>query len=165
MARRFVHTILWALLILVPDLITKLLVQSNLELWSVHPIIPGFFNLTHVRNKGAAFGFLNTTGIDWQVPLFICINVLAIGFILYLLKSSERATLYLKCGLGLILGGAVGNLIDRVWLGFVVDFLDFHLAGYHWPSFNVADIGISVGAFLVILAYYLEDRENASDTA
>lgn len=160
---RFLKTGFWTLLILVPDVISKWLVEKHLELWSATPVIPGFFNFSHVRNKGAAFGFLNDTTIDWQVPVFICINVVAIGFIIYLVRTAKRGTFCMLCGLGMILGGALGNLIDRVWRGFVVDFLDFHIGQYHWPSFNVADIGICVGAGLVVLAFYIEDRRYASD--
>ncbi len=163
MTTRFIKTSLWTLFILVPDLTTKWLVEKNFELWSVHPVIPRFFNLNHVRNRGAAFGFLNDEAIQWQVPLFISINVLAIGFIIYLLRTAKQPCFALTCGLGLILGGALGNLFDRVFRGFVVDFLDFHVQGFHWPSFNVADIGITVGAVLVIIAFYIDDRANASD--
>lgn len=165
MDKRYLQTGVWTLVILIPDLITKLMVQAELALWSSTPIIPGFFNLSHVHNKGSAFGFLNDTGIDWQVPLLICTNVLAIGFMIYLLRTAKKATFQLVCGLGIILGGAFGNLIDRVAYGYVVDFLDFYIGSYHWPSFNIADIGITVGAGLVILAYFLEERADASDSA
>jgi len=164
MDRRYLRTLFWALVILVPDVITKVVVQAELALWSATPVIPGFFNLSHVHNKGSAFGFLNDTGIDWQVPLLIATNVLAIGFMLYLLRTAKKPNFPLVTGLGIILGGAVGNLIDRIWHGYVIDFLDFYIGSYHWPSFNVADIGITVGAGLVILAYYLEDRTDASDS-
>jgi signal peptidase II len=160
---RMVRTGLWALGILLPDVLTKWLVERHLELWSATPVIPGFFNLSHVRNKGAAFGFLNDTGIDWQVPLFIVINVLAIGFIYHLMRTARRGTVAMLGGLGMILGGAVGNLIDRVWRGFVVDFLDFHVGPYHWPSFNIADIGICVGAGLVAIAFHLQDRAESRE--
>ncbi len=163
MTNRFVKTSLWTMFILVPDLFSKWMVEKNFELWSVHPVIPGFFNLNYVRNRGAAFGFLNDSAIQWQVPLFIAINVLAIGFIIYLLHTAKRPSFALVCGLGLILGGALGNLFDRVVRGFVVDFLDFHVQNLHWPSFNVADIGITVGAVLVIIAFYIDDRANASN--
>lgn len=165
MGGRYLRSMFWALFILVPDLITKGVVQDRLALWSVTPVVPGFFNLSHVRNKGSAFGFLNNSGMNWQVPLLIGVNVLAIGFMVHLLRSSKRPSFPLVTGLGLILGGALGNLADRVWHGYVVDFLDFYVGTWHWPSFNVADIGITVGAGLVILAYYLEDRNDASDTA
>lgn len=164
MTARYVKTLLWALAILLPDLLTKWLVGRHLDPWSVRPVIEGFFNLSHVHNRGAAFGFLNSASIEWQVPLFIAINVVSIGFILYLVRSAKRDTFAMMGGLGMILGGAIGNLIDRVARGHVVDFLDFYVGPYHWPSFNVADIGICVGAGLVILAFYLEDR-NASDSA
>lgn len=164
LSNRYLLTSIWAVVILVPDLITKIMVQAEFALWSVTPVIPGLFNLSHVHNKGSAFGFLNDTGIDWQVPLLIGTNVLAIGFMVYLLRTSKKPGLALTAGLGLILGGAFGNLIDRVWHGYVIDFLDFHINNYHWPSFNIADIGITVGAGLVILAYYLEERDDASDS-
>ena len=107
-----------------------------------------FFNLVLVRNRGAAFSFLSSAS-GWQRELFIAIALIASAWIVYLLRRYSRQTLFCFA-LSLILGGAIGNVIDRVLFGAVIDFLDFHVAGYHWPAFNVADSAITCGAALLV---------------
>lgn len=143
-----------AALILALDQITKAAVAASIPLWSSETVIPGFFNLVHIVNKGSAFGFLNRTDIQWQRPFFIVASLAAIGIILKLLATTPRGKVVAFTGLGLILGGALGNLIDRILTGNVVDFLDFYYGSYHWPAFNVADIGISMGALALIFSFY-----------
>ncbi len=123
--------------------------------WMLHAFSPGeslpvtgFFNLILMFNTGAAFSFLSAAG-GWQGAFFAAIAVVASAVILYLLRKDYRRTLF-SLALSLILGGALGNLIDRLLLGHVVDFLDFHYAGYHWPAFNVADSAITAGAALLV---------------
>ncbi|MDD4732663.1 MAG: signal peptidase II [Desulfovibrio sp.] len=159
MKARFLKTFAWALVILVPDLITKALVQRTFTLWESREIIPGFFNLTLVHNMGAAFGFLNSSEIDWQTPFFVVATLFAMGFILWLVKEEQGQSSLGLMGLGLILGGALGNLVDRLSHRYVIDFLDFHIAGWHWPAFNVADCGITIGAALVILTYWTRQSD------
>lgn len=143
---RFRTALLLALGVTVLDQFTKWLVAGALPLWSVKPVIPGFFNLAHIVNRGAAFGFLNRTDSTWQVWFFVAASVVALGIILKLLAATGPGDRLLRTALGLILGGATGNLIDRVRVREVVDFLDFHLGSAHWPAFNVADIAITLGA-------------------
>ncbi|SKA80986.1 signal peptidase II [Paucidesulfovibrio gracilis DSM 16080] len=162
MKKRFLTTITWALVILIPDLVTKALVQKSFTLWESREIIPGFFNLTLVHNMGAAFGFLNNSQIDWQTPFFVAATLFAMLFILWLVRQEDELGHTGITGLGLILGGAVGNLIDRLSHRYVIDFFDFHLAGWHWPAFNIADCGITIGAGLVLLNYWTRQR-NAPD--
>ena len=107
-----------------------------------------FFNLVLVHNRGAAFSFLSSAS-GWQRELFIAIALIASAWIVYLLRRYSRQTLFCFA-LSLILGGAIGNVIDRVLFGAVIDFLDFHLGGYHWPAFNVADSAITCGAVLLV---------------
>jgi signal peptidase II len=107
-----------------------------------------FFNLLLVHNRGAAFSFLAGAS-GWQRELFIGIAVVASAWIVYLLRKYPRQTLFCFA-LSLILGGAVGNVIDRIMLDAVVDFLDFHAFGWHWPAFNVADSAITCGAILLV---------------
>ena len=107
-----------------------------------------FFNLVLVHNRGAAFSLL-ASAPGWQRELFIAIAVVASVWVVYLLRRYPRQTLFCFA-LSLILGGAIGNVIDRVLFGAVIDFLDFHLGGYHWPAFNVADSAITCGAALLI---------------
>jgi len=144
--------------VIVPDQITKAVIQQKYVLWDTDPVIPGFFNLAHVLNKGAAFGFLNHPETDWQIWFFVAVTIFAVGFIYYLLTTADKGDRFFIWGLGLVLGGALGNLIDRVRTGFVVDFLDFYVGDYHWPAFNVADIAISCGAFAVLISMYMKNQ-------
>ena len=107
-----------------------------------------FFNLVLVHNRGAAFSLLSNAS-GWQREFFISIAVIASVWVVYLLRRHPRQTLFCFA-LSLILGGAIGNVIDRVLFGAVIDFLDFHVAGYHWPAFNVADSAITCGAVLLV---------------
>ena len=110
--------------------------------------VTSFFNFVLVYNSGAAFSFLASAG-GWQRAFFIGIALVASVWIVLLLRRHPREMLFCLA-LSLILGGALGNLIDRIWLGAVIDFLDFHAAGWHWPAFNVADSAITCGAALVV---------------
>ncbi len=138
-----------AAVIVILDQVTKLWAVSALELYRSVEILP-FFNLTLLHNTGAAFSFLADAG-GWQRWFFVGLTVIiATGVAIWLarLPVHERFT---RASLTLILGGAIGNLIDRIRLGYVIDFLDFHAAGWHWPAFNVADAAISCGAVLLIV--------------
>ncbi len=133
--------------VLVLDQLTKYFVSRAFALYeSVE--ITSFFNLVLVHNRGAAFSFLSEAG-GWQRSFFIVLALVASGWIVWLLRKHPQETLFCFA-LSLVLGGALGNVIDRVLFGAVVDFLDFHAFGYHWPAFNVADMGISCGAVLLI---------------
>lgn len=146
-----------ALIIITLDQLCKFAVQEHLDLGQVIPIIPSFFNLTYLLNPGAAFGFLSGASAAFRNPFFIMISVAAVLFILYY-RSHHRGMGFLpSLGLAFILGGAVGNLIDRLRLGMVVDFLDFFYGSYHWPAFNIADSAITVGVALMIFEI-LTDR-------
>ncbi len=133
------------------DQVVKYLVDAALDPYTVVPVT-SFFNLVNVRNRGAAFGFLNDPSITWQFWLFLGVTLLAVGVIVFVAKGARDKDKLLFVALGCIMGGAVGNLIDRIRFRAVVDFLDFHYAGWHWPAFNVADIAICVGAGLAALA-------------
>jgi signal peptidase II len=111
--------------------------------------ITGFFNLVLAFNKGAAFSFLAGAG-GWQTPLLVAFALAAVAIVSVMLVRSPGRNVF-RAGLALILGGAIGNVIDRLRYGHVVDFLDFHAGGWHWPAFNVADSAIVVGAALLIL--------------
>ena len=122
-------------------------------------VLTGFFNLVLVFNKGAAFSFLAGAS-GWQTPMFAAIAVVA-AIVVSALILKNTGKKFFCGGLALILGGALGNLWDRLLYGHVVDFLDFHAAGWHWPAFNVADAAISVGAGILIVEGFLH-REEAS---
>ena len=154
----------WFLLaaaVVVADQATKALVLARFNVGEGTVLAP-YFNLVLVYNKGAAFSFLSDAA-GWQTPLLVGFALIAMGVVAYLLVRSPGRWI-LSAGLALILGGALGNLVDRVRFGQVVDFLDFHAAGWHWPAFNVADSAITVGAVLLILEGFVnrEGRARAS---
>lgn len=147
-----------ALSITLVDQVSKFYVQATLRLGQVVPVIPSFFNLTYVLNPGAAFGFLSGAPAAIRHPLFTAISIFAVLFIIYYRARHRQMRLLPSVALACILGGAVGNLIDRLRVGMVVDFLDFHYGGNHWPAFNVADSAITIGVALMILEI-VTDRE------
>jgi signal peptidase II len=153
MRPRFFVVYLIAALVIAVDQWTKQWAASTIPPLIGYTVIPGFFDLVNVRNRGAAFGFLNRSDIEWQFWLFFAAAVTAVLAIIAMTRSAKSNS-YLFTGFGLIMGGAIGNLIDRIRFRAVIDFLDFHIGGYHWPAFNVADMGICVGAFFVCLAVY-----------
>ncbi|NLB56223.1 MAG: signal peptidase II [Lentisphaerae bacterium] len=153
-------TIIIALVICSLDQWTKLLVRSSFALHQSLEVIPGFFNLTYVRNPGAVWGILK----GWSIIL-ILISFIAIFLFVSFYRSIVKLNKYYRIALGLMLGGIIGNLIDRIRLGWVTDFLDFHLAGWHWPAFNIADSAICIGAFLyVILSFFADKKADRLET-
>ncbi len=147
-----------AILIAFADQVSKLAVDAWLPLHGSIEVT-SFFNLVHVRNYGAAFGVFNDSTSSWQIWLFLASALLASGIIFFVAKGAREKDKLLFFALGCILGGALGNLTDRLRLRFVVDFLDFHALGFHWPAFNVADIAICIGvglAALIIMRSSLE---------
>ncbi|MBO4336344.1 MAG: signal peptidase II [Desulfovibrio sp.] len=142
---------LWAVLVWIADQLSKWLVIEHLPEYRSVTVIPGFFDLVNIRNRGAAFGFLNRSDIEWQFWLFFVATLLAVGSIFYIMRGLKERSPLLVTGLGCILGGALGNLTDRVRFRAVVDFLDLYWHDWHWPAFNIADTAICIGAFLVCL--------------
>lgn len=134
--------------VLLLDQLTKALVLEHLALGASLPVIDGFFDLTHVHNPGGAFGFLATMSAQVRAALFIAASLLAAGLILWFYVQTPANQRLLAFGLALILGGALGNLIDRVRFGVVVDFIDLYIGELHWPAFNVADSAVTVGVLI-----------------
>lgn len=145
----------WAMLLLMADQFTKVLVMGYYQLGD-STRITGFFNLVRVHNSGAAFSFLASAG-GWQRWFFTAIGIGAALLMVWLLKTHAKQKLF-SFAIASILGGAVGNVIDRVLYGHVVDFLDFHWKGWHFPAFNVADSAITIGAACLILDELLRVR-------
>ena len=141
---------LWlSLLVLALDQVSKLVVIDQLTPYVDVVVVTGFFNLVHVHNTGAAFSlFADQPG--WQRGFFIGVALIATGVILFLMRKTQGRRTF-SIALALILGGAVGNVIDRILYGHVIDFLDFFIAGWHWPAFNIADSAISIGAVMLII--------------
>ena len=144
-----VHYLALAAAIIVLDIWTKALVLARIDLHETIPIIPNFMQLVHVRNTGAAFG-IGANASSRLVPLLLNFGAIAVFFVVvvYALRSAVSDRL-LQTGLHLILGGAIGNLLDRFRFGYVVDFLDVYVGTKHWPAFNVADSAICIGIALL----------------
>lgn len=143
------------------DQASKLWVDSRMRLYETKALVPGFFDLHYIRNTGAAFGFLSRSNADVRVPFFIVVSVVATAIIVYLFHRLRNTDKVLPFALSLVLGGAVGNLIDRVRLGEVIDFFYIHYKGFHWPAFNVADTAITVGVFLLVLRMVFTEKARA----
>lgn len=140
-------------LIVVLDHITKYLVEAYIPFHGTVPVCP-FFDLVHIHNRGAAFGFLNRSDIEWQFWLFFVATIISVGAIISIVRSIKLHDTILFTAFGCILGGAIGNFIDRIRYRAVVDFLDFYIGNWHWPAFNVADIAICIGVFFVFVAMF-----------
>ena len=139
--------------IVMVDQLTKALILKYLPLHHTIPVITGVFNITHVQNPGGAFGLMAGLSPAMRTVIFLFISSLAVGLILYFYLKTPRTHALLAAGFALIFGGAVGNLIDRIRFGVVIDFLDFYILKYHWPAFNIADSAISVG--IAIFVFHL----------
>jgi signal peptidase II len=141
-----------ALVVVVLDQISKAIITGALGLHESIPVIQDFFNLVHVRNRGMAFGLMNRSHADAACWLLVGASCIAIGLLLFWFFRLKASDTRMTLGLSLILGGAIGNLIDRVRFREVVDFVDVFWGPYHWPAFNVADAAITVGTFWVAIS-------------
>jgi len=146
-----------AVIVFAGDQVTKSMVESSIPEHAVIPIIPHFFNLTHVKNAGAAFGIFSDTPAPWKTAVLILISAALLVTVIGFAWRNHRLHWEAIVGLALIMGGALSNLVDRVRLGRVVDFLDFYYRGYHWYTFNLADSAIVVGAGFLILQVLFAD--------
>jgi signal peptidase II len=149
--------------VLVLDQITKYFIQLHYQVGQSTAVIPQFFSITYVRNRGAAFGFMAAAPDGIREVFLTVVPLVALGLVVYYYRSVQPGQKYMPLALSLIVGGAVGNLIDRFRFSYVVDFLDFFVGRYHWPAFNVADSAICVGVGM--MAYhmmFLEPKENVS---
>ena len=132
------------------DRLSKLAIERNLSLHDSISPIPGFFRLTHVENRGAAFGLFADSPSEWKIAGLVLFSLVALVIVATLLWKNSHSMTTTGIGLSLILGGAIGNLWDRVFSGHVVDFLLFYVGQYQWPAFNVADSAIVIGAGLLV---------------
>jgi signal peptidase II len=161
--KKYIIFLLTAPVIVIIDQVTKATIDSTMALHDSLAVIPGFFSITYVRNPGAAFGFLAGASPMFRSIFFLCITAAAIGLILYYISKSQNDEPLLIFALSLILSGAVGNFIDRIKIGEVIDFLDVYIGSHHWPAFNVADSAISVGAVILIIAMYRRGKSRGAD--
>ena len=136
-----------SVLIIVLDQLTKFIVHSTMNLYDSIQVVPYLLNFTYIRNEGIAFGIY----FEGAETIFIVLPILITIYLFYLLKSEEFQDKFSQIALFLIIAGAVGNIIDRIFRGYVVDFIDFHLYGMHWYVFNIADSSVTIG--LIFLLY------------
>lgn len=142
--------------VLILDQLSKLYIDRTFTLYESVTVVENFFHITYLRNQGAAFGLM--AGSPWRVPLLVGVAlVAAVGILWYMSRLEPRQKL-LRAALALIFSGAVGNLIDRIRLGEVIDFIDVHWYRHHWPAFNIADSAITIGVGLMLLDLWLEER-------
>jgi len=141
---------------LIADQLTKVYVDSSMRLFDSIPVVENFFHITYVRNRGAAFSFLSDA--SWRLPFFITVSIIAALVILIAFRKLRDDQKFAQTALAMIFSGAVGNLIDRIRLGEVIDFLDAHWYRHHWPAFNVADSLICVGVLLLAIDMIQEER-------
>lgn len=141
---------------LIIDQVTKVYIDRTMELFQSIPVVENFFHITYVRNRGAAFSFLSHA--SWRLPFFIAVSLIAAIVIIIAYTKLREEQKLAQVSLAMIFSGAVGNLIDRVRLGEVIDFLDAHWYQHHWPAFNVADSLICVGVFLLAIDMLREEK-------
>lgn len=152
--KKYLLTIVVSLSVIILDQCTKYLIIKSFALHQSFDLIEHYLTIVYIRNKGIAFGLLAGQGSETRVVLLVVASLLAIAFIVYLLSGLKGKQTYATVTLSLILGGALGNLIDRIRWGEVVDFIDVHWYHYHWPAFNCADSAISIGLVLLIIGMF-----------
>ena len=144
--------------VLAADQLTKSIIRRSVPLYESFPIIDSFFHITHVRNTGGAFSLFADAGDAIRIPFFLLASTVALGALLYFVRQVPSDRRWLLFALAGVLGGALGNLVDRVLFGRVTDFLDVSWRGYHWPAFNVADSFITTGV-VILIAHSLFARD------
>jgi signal peptidase II len=149
-----------SMIVLLLDQVTKILIDRTMDLHSSITVVENFFNITYIRNKGAAFGFLADS--SYRLPFFIMISGVALIVILGIYRKLRPEQTFNAFSLSLIFSGALGNLIDRVRLGEVIDFIYVHWYQHYWPAFNVADSAICVGVFLLAIEMLLDEQRKNS---
>ena len=140
-------------LVIIFDQLTKYLIFNYLPLYDAITIVPGFLDITHLHNPGVAFGMFSSNHSNIQQLVLMSASLIAVCVIFYFYNQTQKEYRYMQLGFALILGGALGNFIDRFRMGKVVDFIDIYIGQYHWPAFNVADSAISIG--IAIFIYHM----------
>jgi len=154
-----VAPLVWIFAVVVLDQLSKAVVMAYFDLYELRPVISGFFNLTYITNTGAAFGMLAGEESVWRQVFFVTVALTALVIMFFSYRQFRGQGRIFGHAIGMIAGGAIGNLIDRLRYGSVVDFLDFYIRDYHWPAFNVADSAITIGVGLFVLASFLVPTE------
>ena len=164
MKRDYIFFIIPALVVIILDQVSKLIVAGSIKYYESIPVIEGFLNLVHVRNRGMAFGLMNRPDAQITFYILIAVTIAAVILLFFWFNSLKGRDRKLILGISLIVGGAVGNLIDRVRFKEVIDFLDFFIGKYHWPAFNLADSSITVGALWIVINIFFFSSSNDKKT-
>lgn len=151
-----------AALVVLLDQVSKAVVHKFIPFYDSIKVIPGFLNLTHIHNKGAILGIFNSSGRSWTPVLLLLLNAAALGLVVYYFSKTSEKERAARIALSLIVGGALGNVVDRIARGYVVDFIEMYVGRFHWPTYNMADACISIGAVVLILSVIIR-RPHASD--
>jgi signal peptidase II len=160
MKLKYIILLVVSTVVLALDQVTKLYIDRTMDLHSSISVVENFFNITYMRNRGAAFSFLSD--FNYRLPFFILVSLIAVAVILVVFRRLRPDQKFTAFCLALIFSGALGNLIDRVRLGEVIDFLDAHWYQHHWPAFNVADSAICMGVFFLAVDMFMEERRQKS---
>lgn len=156
-AKALIRLVMISGIVVAADQATKSLITASVSLYDTVPVIPGFFNITHILNPGGAFGLFAENSPELRKFFFLFVSTIVACMILWFYKKTAGDHLLLSSGLACIFGGAVGNLIDRFRFGKVVDFLDFYIATWHWPAFNIADSAICIGMTIFMYHQLIEN--------
>ena len=162
--RRYILLVGVSLVLIALDQITKMFVTHTMHLHESIPGIKDFFNLTYIRNPGAAFGIFATTNSAFRLIFFVGESTFALGLLGTIFYRLHPDDVWGQLTVSSIFGGAIGNLIDRLRYGEVIDFLDFHISGYHWPAFNVADSAISIGVVSLLIIFSLDKKKEETSS-
>jgi len=162
---RRIFYFLFILILLTADQLTKVIVAQKIPFLNSKSIIPGFFNLTHIRNRGAIFGFFSQSGSQLIYVMLTLASLVALVFVVFYFFKTPTSERLMIISLSLILAGALGNMIDRIFRGYVIDFLDFYVKKWHWPSFNIADASITIGAIFIIFIFFFRRRPKCTPSS
>ena len=156
---------LFIIVVVIADQLSKFIITQKVSLMTIKSVVPGFFNITYIRNRGAIFGFFSGSGSQFIYIVLTLASLIALSLVAYYFFKTPHSERFMKISLSLIMAGALGNLIDRIFRGYVVDFLDFYVKKWHWPSFNIADLCISTGAILLIYIFIFKKRPKCTQSS
>lgn len=157
--KKYITLFTWTPVIIILDQLVKIYVDRTMYLHQSIEVLENFFHITYIRNKGAAFGIFSGASESLRVPFFLTVSAIAVAVILYIIYTYREESKLFPFSMALILGGAVGNMIDRFRLGEVIDFIDVHWYSHHWPAFNVADSAITVGVVFLVINILSEHKK------